>query len=312
MSRVLLLVTLLLVVGCGPRPLEPYPPPLSEVHPAAAGPISSVHYRAFADADALAAYLRWTPGAPTLLSAHRGGPRPGLPENALATFEHTLNFAPALIECDVRRAADGTLVLLHDDTLDRTTTGSGPLTTRTLADLRRLRLLDLEGQVTPFRIPTLAEALAWAENRATLMLDVKEGVPPAELIAALRAAEAENRVVVIVYTLEDLLAYYRLAPDLVYSAMAMTPEEVTALLAAPVDRNRLIAFAGVGAVDAAVVARLHEAGLRVQVGTFGELDEAAGAAHPGAYRPLLDAGVDVLATDNVPTAALAIRPGATN
>ena len=307
MNRLLALVVLLFLVGCGPRPLEPFPPPLSEIQPAAAGPISSVHYRAFADAEGLAAYLRWTPDAPRLLSAHRGGPRPGLPENALATFEHALNFAPALIECDVRRAADGTLVLLHDETLERTTTSSGPLTSRTLTDLRRLRLLDPEDQVTPFRIPTLADALTWAENRAVLMLDVKQGVAPAELIAALRAAGAENRVVVIVYTLDDLLAYSGLAPDLVYSATATTPAEVTALLAAPVDLTRIIAFAGVGAADPTVVARLHDAGIRVQVGTFGTIDEAAGATNPGAYRPLLDAGVDVLATDNVPIAALALR-----
>src|SRR5690606_35917448 len=106
-----------------------------------------------------AAYLRWRPGAPVLVSAHRGGPRPGLPENALATFEYALNFAPALLETDVRRTADGTLVLLHDETLDRTTTGAGPVAARTLADLRTLYLLDPEGTATPHRIPTLAEAL---------------------------------------------------------------------------------------------------------------------------------------------------------
>src|SRR5690606_17936506 len=279
-----------------------------EVEPAAAGPVSSTHYRAFADADALAAYLRWQPGAPVLVSAHRGGPGPGFPENALATFEHALNYAPALIECDVRHAADGALVLLHDETLDRTTTGTGPLAAHTLPELRRLRLVDPEGRVVPLRIPTLAEALAWAEGRAVLMLDVKEDVSPEALVAAVREANAENRAVVIVYTLEDLLAYYRLAPDFVYSATATTPAEADALLAAPVDPGRLIAFAGVGTVDPEVVRRLHETGIRVQVGTFGPLDAEAGAANPAAYRPLLDAGADVLATDNVPTAARATRP----
>lgn len=206
----------------------------------------------------------------------------------------------------MRRAADGTLVLLHDATLDRTTTGAGPVASRTLSELRTLRLVGPDGTVTPHRIPTLAEAMAWAEGRAVLLLDVKEGVPPEAFVAAIRAAEAEDRVVVVVDTLDALRAYYALAPDLVYSAPATTPEETAALLAAPVARSHLIAFAGVGAADPAVVARLHEAGIRVRVGTFGPIEAAAG---PAAYRPLLDAGVDVLATDDVPTAALAVRRG---
>lgn len=279
------------------------PPPPAPAY----GAVSSVHYRDFADADDLAAYLRWRPGAPVLVSAHRGGPAPGLPENALATFEYTLNFAPVLVEADVRRAADGTLVLHHDETLDRTTTGTGPVAARTLAELRTLYLLDPEGTVTHHRIPTLAEALAWAEGRAILMLDVKEDVPPEAVVAAIREADAEDQTIVIVYALADLRAYHALAPDLVYSAAATTPAEVEALLAAPVDTGRLVAFAGVGTVDPVVVARLHEAGIRVQAGTFGATDEAAARLGAAAYRPLLDAGADVLATDDVPAAARAVR-----
>ena len=113
----------LLVGGCGllPKPLGTPPAPEAQV----AVPVSSVHYRGYADAEALAAALRWRPGADVLVSAHRGGPRPGLPENSLPAFDHALNYAPALLETDVRRLADGTFVLLHDDTLDRTTTGTG-------------------------------------------------------------------------------------------------------------------------------------------------------------------------------------------
>ena len=299
----LLLALAAVLAGCGVgRPVAPERPSAP-----AYGAVSSVHYRAYPSADALADALRWRPGAPVLVSAHRGGPGPGLPENALVTFEHALNFAPALIETDVRQAADGSLVLLHDATLDRTTTGAGPLSAHPLAALRRLYLLTPDGTVAPHRIPTLAEALAWAEGRAVLVLDVKEGVPSGALVGAIRDADAANRVVVIASTLEALLAYYALAPDLVYSATATTPEEVEALLAAPVAHERLLAVAGVGAVDPEVADRLHAAGIRVQVGTFGAPDDAAARLGPDAYRPLLDAGADVLATDDVPAAARATR-----
>ena len=206
------------LAACGtPRPLGERPADVVSV------PTSSVHYRSFATADALAASLRWRPGAPRLVSAHRGAPPPGLPENSLAAFEHALNLAPALVETDVRPTADGRLVLMHDETLDRTTTGTGRLDATPFAALRALRLRAATGAVTPFRVPTLAEALAWADGRAVLMLDIKRDVPVEALVAAVREARAENRVVVITYTLEAHRALARLAPELMVSAAAETP-----------------------------------------------------------------------------------------
>ena len=149
---------------------------------------AAAHYRAFADADALAAYLRAGSEAGPLVSAHRGGPQPAYPENALATFEHALRYAPVLIECDVRMSRDSVLVLMHDATLERTTTGEGDVAARPFAELRALLLEDVRGVVTPFRIPSLGEALAWAEGRAVLMLDVKADVPPERVAAAPSAA----------------------------------------------------------------------------------------------------------------------------
>lgn len=264
------------------------------------------HHRAFASADALAAYLRHGSPAGPLLSAHRGGPAPGYPENALATLERTLRLAPALLEVDVRSAGDGTLVLLHDETLDRTTTGRGRVDAYALEELRTLLLRDAAGVTTPFRIPTLAETLAWAEGRAVLTLDVKRGVAPEAVVEAVRAAGAEDRAVVIVYSLDDLLTYHRLAPDLVYSAAVGTPEEADALFATDVDPDRLIAFTGVGAVDPTVVEALHARGVRAMLGTFGLIDERAEQGGAEVYLPLLDAGIDVLATDEVALAARAL------
>lgn len=304
MLRSAMLAALLVgtLAACGtPRPLGERPADVVAV------PTSSVHYRAFASSDALAAYLRWQPGAPRLVSAHRGAPPPGLPENSLAAFEHALNVAPALIETDVRATADGRLVLMHDETLDRTTTGTGRLDATAFAALRALRLRAATGTITSFRVPTLDEALAWADSRAVLMLDVKRGVTLDALVAAVRAARAENRVVVIVYSLDAHRALARIAPDLMVSATAETMADAEALLASGLDLSRVIAFAGVGVPDPAVVARLHAAGLRVQAATF-ETDEAAlASADATLYAPYLATGADVLATDHVAGAAIAVQ-----
>jgi glycerophosphoryl diester phosphodiesterase len=62
------------------------------------------------------------------VSAHRGGPGPGLAENAIPTFRNTLIAARgAFLEVDVSQTADGVLVLMHDDRADRTTTGTGAI-----------------------------------------------------------------------------------------------------------------------------------------------------------------------------------------
>ncbi|MEM0964335.1 MAG: glycerophosphodiester phosphodiesterase family protein, partial [Bacteroidota bacterium] len=243
-----------------------------------------------------------------LVSAHRGGPVPGLPENALETFDYSLNHAPALIETDVRVTADGQLVLLHDETLDRTTTGTGRLDAMTLPEVRQLRLVADDTTVTPFRIPTLDEALAWADARAVLLLDVKRGVGLDALVAAIRQRGAEDRVAVITYSLDAHRQLAALAPDLMVSATAETTEQADALLASGLDMSRVIAWAGIGPPDPAVVGRLQAVGIRVQAGAFGAIDQTALAtASPDPYDAILATGADVISSDAVPLAALAAR-----
>lgn len=303
MTRSVVLLAVALAACGGPRPLTLDERPADRV----AVPVSSVHYRDYDSAADLAAGMRWRPGAPVWVSAHRGAPVHGLPENAVETFEYALNHAPALIETDVRRTADGVLVLMHDETLDRTTTGTGRVDATTFEQVRALRLV-ADSVVTSFRVPTLAEALAWADGRAVLLLDVKPDVPYEELVAAIRQHDAADRVAVITYSLADHQRLFALAPDLVVSATAETPAEVDALLSADIDPDRVIAWTGVGVPDPAVIQRLHAAGIRAQAGAFGAIDAAARAtASPAPYAPILATGADVISTDVVPMAALAAR-----
>ena len=278
-------------------------PPVRQAPPYAG---AAQHYRAFADADALAAYLRADSEAGKLISAHRGGAGPAYPENALATFEHTLRYAPALIESDVRMSRDSVLVLMHDATLERTTNGEGAVAAWPFAALRTLLLEDERGMITPFRIPSLAEALAWAGGRAVLTLDVKPDVPPRRVVQAIRRAEAEDRAVIITYTLEDLLTYHRLAPDLLLSASVTAEDDVQHLLDSAVDLSRLIAFVGVSEADVAVLSLLRTHNIRAILGTFGTVDEQARQSGPAVYQALLDRGVGVLATDVPVEAARAL------
>ncbi len=255
----------------------------------------------------LLAELRFDPDAPRRVSAHRGGPEPGYPENCLATFEHVLTYGDVFIECDVRRTADGGLVFMHDDELDRTTDGHGRVSTSTMAELAKLRLRDDEGAATSYPIPTVDEVLEWSRGKAWLMLDIKEGVSPSDVVPAVRRARAEDRVVVILYTVGDLKRYLEAAPDLAYSVSTRSPKDVQAVLATGADPRRLIAFIGAGKFDKRVPVLLHEHGIRTIFGTFGQLDQRAETEGAGVYDEVLEAGIDVLATDSVPPAVEAAR-----
>ena len=101
----------------------------------------------------------------TLLAAHRGGSLLW-PENSLLAFKNALALGADFIEFDVHLSRDGEVVVIHDATLDRTTTGTGSVRDRTLAELKTLRLKDRSGTVSQEPVPTLDEVAAVAAGPA--------------------------------------------------------------------------------------------------------------------------------------------------
>src|SRR4029079_6903356 len=83
--------------------------------------------------------LKYTGEPLPLVSGHRGGAAVGFPENCLAAFEHTLQKTFALLEVDPRYTKDGQIVIHHDPSLERTTTGKGRVVDHTLAELKQLK-----------------------------------------------------------------------------------------------------------------------------------------------------------------------------
>jgi glycerophosphoryl diester phosphodiesterase len=92
------------------------------------------------------------------LIAHRGY-HVEAPENSLASLQAAIDLGIAGCEVDLRTSKDGHLVLIHDATLDRTTTGSGNVSEYLLSDLKQLYLKHKKSGTTRERIPTLEEAL---------------------------------------------------------------------------------------------------------------------------------------------------------
>ncbi|PYT36972.1 MAG: glycerophosphoryl diester phosphodiesterase [Acidobacteria bacterium] len=120
--------------------------------------------------------------------AHRGASARA-PENTLAAFREAIRLGADAIELDVQLSADGVPMVIHDDTVDRTTNGHGKVSAIASRDLRRLDAgAWFSSRFRGERIPTLEEALEGARGRSGLNIEIKE--PPA---SGRRSAGAARR-----------------------------------------------------------------------------------------------------------------------
>ena len=160
-----------------------------------------------------------------LAIAHRGGARLR-PENTLTAFEHAISLGVDAIECDVRLSSDGEPVLIHDDTLDRTTDATGSVAAMTASELARVDAafhFDAEHGF-PFRggghgVPRLFDLLRRTAPVPVIVEikgdDTRAVGPVIDVIAATGAAA---RVVVGGFSHAVLTAVRSTAPDMVTSA----------------------------------------------------------------------------------------------
>ena len=108
-----------------------------------------------------------------MVIAHRGASSYA-PENTLAAFDLALAMGARHLELDVHLSSDGHVVVIHDDTVDRTTNGSGTVTGHTLAALQELDAGSWFGAAfAGARIPTLDEVLARYQGRVHVHTEIK-------------------------------------------------------------------------------------------------------------------------------------------
>jgi len=253
---------------------------------------------------------------PTRYVAHRGGAAQW-PENSLTAFRNAIAMGARGLELDVHLTADGEVAVIHDATLDRTTTGAGPVARCTAADLARARLRGRDGAVTGEGVPTLGAVLALvAPTDVALLVEIKtpgaavryerqgdvvravpgpryEGLEK-KVVEALAAAGLAARAIVMAFNPAVLTAVRALAPAQA-TALLVDHHDVSAAGAAPLDTVRWAREAGAAFLglhhslcDAAVVSAAHAAG--VAVGVFTVNDEAA-------MRRLAGFGTDVVISD---------------
>lgn len=238
------------------------------------------------------------------VSAHRGGAAKGFPENCLPTFEETLRHTFAILEIDPRYTKDGVIVVHHDATLERTTTGTGRVADFTLPELKKLRLKDNDGNVTDFRIPTLDEVLTWARGKTILVLDQKD-VPATVRAGKITEHKAESFAMLIVSSFRDVQACAALNAELFMEVMIPNREKVAEFDQLGVPWRNVVAFVGhVPPDDAGLYEMIHARGACCMIGTSRNLDRKFSSRQvtdlkllEPDYRAFLKRGADLIETD---------------
>jgi glycerophosphoryl diester phosphodiesterase len=236
---------------------------------------------------------------PTLLAAHRGGSILW-PENSLLAFRNALALGADFIEFDVHLSRDGEVMVIHDATLDRTTTGAGPVRDRSVAELKAFRLKDRSGAVTTETVPTLDEVVeVAAQAKRRMLLEIKVDAAKArypgieeKALAILDRHAMTASTVVMSFEAPTWRRVRELRPEVatcaLYSARALARTSLTAELETL--RAAGVRFIGVEhtVVDAAAVKQAQEAGIGLGAWTVN---------NPADMQRMIGAGVTILITD---------------
>ena len=235
--------------------------------------------------------VRLNDGVP-LTIAHRGAPAEA-PENTIPAFEAALASGADVLEFDLHMTADEKVVVFHDDLLDRTTNGSGPIAERTLAELRVLDAGSWYGSAWEgTRIPTFDEVLPLLQGSDVRALIELKGVWTVDamrpLIAGIYRYGVQDRVVLASFEVPTLLDLWREAPSLPRAVIVRRLPDDPVDFAASVGATTIVTSLRSFRVEPEAAEMLQRAGLTVIVYTLNRGD---------LWQQALDLGVDGVVTD---------------
>lgn len=147
--------------------------------------------------------------------AHRADWR-GAPENSIQAIENAIRMGVDMVEIDIQRTSDGEFVLMHDPTLNRTSTGKGRIADLTLEQIKKFRLRSGNGIKSRRAIPTLEEALLACRGRVLVNID-KGGDYIREILPVIQRTGTEKQVIIKgKYALDRVKADYGDSKGMLY------------------------------------------------------------------------------------------------
>jgi len=234
-----------------------------------------------------------------VLNAHRGD-KTRYPENTLAAFRAALAAGAEMIELDIALSKDRQIVVIHDDTVERTTNGTGAVAELTLSELKEL---DAGSWFDPHfageRIPTLREVLELVNGRAVINIEIKKSAfeepAPADavesqLLALIKEMQLGDRVLISSFEFRFLERVRSMNPDLPLGAISTEPAEEKTVA----DLKKMGCYSWHGWCETMTedqIRLLHDAGFKVFSFTVNE---------PGMFGRLKRFGIDGVFSDDCP------------
>lgn len=228
-----------------------------------------------------------------LIVAHRAM-HTKYPENSLAAFQHSIDSGVDIIEADIRTTKDGKLVLMHDETIDRTTNGEGKVKDFTFAELQKLDLDKESNDLLNHKVPLAKDALELARGNIMVDLDIKE-VYVKQLVNLVHKTQMEKQVLFFDSDFAVLDSVLMLDSTLMLMPRAHSLEEVRMIIE---NYHPPVIHIDPSFYTEEVVSTIKASGARVWINALGFADAKAliGLVDTG-YAPLVEGGANIIQTD---------------
>jgi glycerophosphoryl diester phosphodiesterase len=207
-----------------------------------------------------------------LLNIGHRGASGEFPENTLPAFAAAIEAGAQMCELDVQLSRDGIAIVIHDETVNRTTNGVGAVAAMSLAELRALDAgIRFGAGFAGTRVPTLEEVLTLVKGRCALNVELKSADVEREVCRLLRAHGAISETIVSSFDWDALAAARRLEPALRLGVVA--DKRPDAMLAAAARLGAASVNPRFNLVTPALVGQGHRGGFKLLVWTVDKADE---------------------------------------
>ncbi len=234
------------------------------------------------------------------ITGHRGGYYFDYPESSIGL----LNFIAKqfqkdtiIVEIDLRKSKDGTIYIMHDETVDRTTNGTGKLDQLEDAYLNGLFLKKENGDITRKRIPTFEEILELIKKKSiNVMLDIKTPIH-AEALDLLKKHELESRMLVLTFNIELTKKVATLSNKILLSALVESEKDWQQFKAIDMPAGKKIAYVN-SMTPAALIDELKRNQIKIMADVSEALRNAGKPLDAAGYKKkITDQTLDILITD---------------
>jgi glycerophosphoryl diester phosphodiesterase len=230
----------------------------------------------------------------TLTVSHRGNSSfvPYAPENTLVAYDIAWKMGADSVEVDVQSTKDGELVIMHDDTVDRTTNGSGRVEDMTLAQIKALKVISYNKDVPHQQVPTFRETLAYMKGKTMIYVDIKT-TDIAKLVEEIQQEDMIESAYLLIYSVAEGYAARSQNSFVSLLAAAHTKEQVQEFIDA---LSPIVMFEMLyDDITPDMAELIHSKGIKIHMDALGEFDAIGRCG----YKMILDRDVDSIQSDRI-------------